>query len=204
MESSCLVFWERLGGLLLTRRVRPAVAALLLCLVAGAPASFADDYNMKETRLQGIASGGYTHSFQDTSLKGGSFDDGNGMDLLLGFQAGDYLAFQVGYQWQTQSDYDTHFFPVSVRCMSPSILDRVRLYGQFGLGLFYSQLHHELSAAQRQNARGAMLRLGGGVEVGITKNVSAIVYGAWMKGMGSTSDYESGTAGVGLQYRWDL
>ncbi len=114
------------------------------------------------------------------------------------------MAFLAGYEWQTQSDYDTHFFPVSVRALSPSILDRVHLYGQFGIGLLYSNLHHEFNTTGGENVKASAFRLGGGVEVGITDQVSAIVYGAWLKGMGSANDYEYGTAGVGLQYRWEL
>jgi len=195
--------------------------AVAACLLFGTMALAADDDEYSESdeysendeyaatheelELRGILSAGYVHSFQDTDLKSGSFDDGNGSNLSVGFQAGHYLAFLLDWEWQTRSDYDTHFFPFSVRMMSPSLLDRVRLYGQFGIGLFFSQLHGGLgNDPEVDNERGSAVRAGGGVEVGLYDDLSAIVYGGYLWGLGSTDDYKYGSVGVGLQWRWNF
>jgi hypothetical protein len=191
MRSSCALFPFSLLALVL-----PALVLLAGSATAQEPTGI---------EIQGILSGGYTHSFQDTDLSGGgSFNDGNGIEIEAGFQAGDYLVFLAGYQWQGESDYDTHFIPLSLRMLSPPLLERVHLYGQFGLGLFFSQLHNEFNNPKDDNERGSAVRVGAGVEVEITEDVSGIVYGGYLWGLGSTDDYKYGTLGLGLQYRWDL
>ena len=74
------------------------------------------------------------------------------------------------------------------------------MYGQFGIGLFFSRLHNEFN--RNDNERGSAIRAGGGFEIGINEDVSGLVYGSYMRGLGSTDDYRSATLGVGLQYRW--
>lgn len=184
---------------------RPALvvcAALFAVAALFARAASAEE-DEGEMKIHGLASVGYTHSFQHTDLPvGGSISDGNGIDALVGFQTGDYLAFQLGMQWQGESDFDTYFFPVTVRAMSPMLLDRVRMYGEFGIGLFFSELHNEFNADD--NERGSAYRVGGGFEIGITKDFSALVYSAYQAGFGSTDDYKSTILGVGVQYRWGL
>jgi hypothetical protein len=171
--------------------------ALLALSLAGVAAA------QEETKIKGLASVGYSHSFQTTSLDpGGSFNDGNGMDVLVGFQAGEYLAFLVGWQWQSESDFDTHFFPVELRAYSPPLFeDRLRFYGQFGIGLLYTRLHNEFND---DNERASAVRAGLGAEIGITENISGLVYSSFLWGLGSADDYDWGTAGVGLQYEWGL
>ncbi len=174
-----------------------AVPTMLLVL------SLAGTAVAAELELAGIISAGYRHSFQNTSLTpGGSFSDGNGVDVQAGLQAGQYLAFLVGWHWQSESDFDTHFIPVSIRGYSPPLLeDRIRLYGQFGIGLLYTRLNNEFSG---DNERASALRTGLGVEVGITEDISGIVYGSYLWGLGSADDYEWGSIGLGLEYRWGL
>lgn len=160
-----------------------------------------------ELELRGILAVGYRHSFQDTKLPGGagSFDDGNGSELSVGFQAGRYLAFLLSWEWQTGDDYDTHYVPFDVRMMSPSLLeDRVHLFGQVGIGLFFSRLQDDFETPETDSERGSAVRAGGGVEIGIREDVSAVIYGGYLWGLGSTEDYEYGTVGLGLQYRWDF
>jgi opacity protein-like surface antigen len=179
-----------------------SLVAALLVLSPAQPASAQDP---RQTKITGIVSGGYTHSFQDSDLNpGGSFSDGNGLDLLVGFQLGEYVAFMLGYQWQSESDYDTHFVPFVVRGYSPpSMSDRLRLYGEFGLGLFYSRLHNEFNQPDNDNESASAIRVGGGIELELTDDVSGLVYGHYHKGLGSADDYEWGTVGVGLQYHWN-
>ncbi len=184
-------------------------AILLASLALGALPAIAqdDDYEYKEPEpleLRGVASGSFVHSFQETQLDAGSFSDGNGTEVMAGFTAGEYLAFLLSWEWQVESDYNTHFVPVNVRMMSPSLFDRARLYGQFGIGLFFSRLSGEFDRDNEDNERAAAARVGGGVEVGITEDVSAIVFGNYLWGLGSANDYEYGTVGLGLQYKWDL
>jgi opacity protein-like surface antigen len=180
-----------------------ALAAAVLILSPVAPASAQD--GRTQTKITGLASAGYSHSFQDTDLNpGGSFNDGNGLDLQVGFQYGEYVAFTLGYHWQTESDYDTHFFPLAVRGYSPpSMSDRVRLYGEVGIGILFTRLHNEFNQPDNDNEKAAAVRLGGGVEIKLTDEVSGLVYGHYNKGMGSVDDFEYGTVGVGLQYHWN-
>jgi hypothetical protein len=177
----------------------PALSLVLAIVSAGTAAA-----QEGELQLKGLASVGYSHSFQSTFLDpGGSFSDGNGIDASVGFQAGEHVAFLVGWQWQGESDFDTHFIPVSIRGYSPPLLeDRVRLYGQFGLGLLFVQLHNEFNVDD--NERASAVRLGLGAEVGITETLSAVVYSSYLWGLGSADDYNWGTVGVGLQYEWGL
>ncbi len=171
-----------------------------------------DDYQEEEygepeqTKIQGLASLSYAHSFQDTSLPGGgSFDDGNGAEVMAGFSMGEYLAFLLSMDVQAGSNYQTYYTPLNVRMYSPSLLDdRLRLYGQAGIGLFFSELKGKFDNAQSSNERGSAVRVGGGVEIGITEDLSALVYGNYLWGLGSTDDYKYGTVGLGLQYSWDL
>ena len=194
----------------------------LACGLAAAPALAQDDDDYEEQdyeeqdsdeygepeqiEIQGIASLSYAHSFQDTSLPGGgSFDDGNGGEVMAGFTMGQYLAFLLSMDFQAASHYQTYYTPLSVRMYSPSLLDeRLKLYGQASIGLFFSEISGKFDNAQSSNERGSAVRVGGGVEIGITEHLSGIVYGNYLWGLGSTDDYEYGTVGLGLQYRWDL
>lgn len=166
--------------------------------------SHAQSGEREQLELHGLIYGGYSHSFQDTDVPGGSFNDGNGSELGVGIQTGDYVQFLASWEWQGESDYDTHFIPLSVRMLSPSLLDRMHLYGEFGIGLFFSRLHNEFNVGDDDNERGSAVRLRAGVEVGITEEVSAIAYWGYLWGLGSTDDYEYSTVGLGLQYSWGL
>ena len=160
--------------------------------------------------VRGIASLMYAHSFQDTSLEGNSFSDGNGLDFRAGFQPGDWVAFTLGYQWQSESDYDTHFFPVGVRAYAPlqrlipasGWWSRVSFYGEGAIGVFFSRLSGNFG--EEDNERASAIQVGGGVEVDITDDWSAVLDANYTKGLGSADDYEAAVLGVGIVYRWDL
>jgi hypothetical protein len=189
-----------------TRALLPLALGLLHAALIATPGAARDDYEApKQLSVRGIASASFAHSFQDTDLpRNSSFDDANGAEVMAGFQTGDYLAFLLSMDWQHESDYDTFFVPLSVRLMSPSLLDRMHLFGQVGIGLFFSQLDGSIKDQRNDNERGSAVRLGGGFEVEISEDWSGIVYGGYLWGLGSTDDYEYGSLGAGIQYRWDF
>jgi hypothetical protein len=180
------------------RRSILALAALMISVPGSALAQSGNE----GLEIRGFASLMYARSFQDTDLDGSSFDDGNGLDFRAGFQPGDWLAFTLGYQWQTDSDYDTHYFPVGVRAYTPALAERVRFYGEGAIGIFFSRLSGDLG--EEDNERAAAIQVGGGVEVDITNDWAAVLDMNYTKGLGSADDYEAGVLGVGLVYRWDL
>jgi hypothetical protein len=189
-------------GALSSSLARALAAASLLAVVGGAAVA----QEGEGIPIELLASVAYSHSFQDTDLdSGGSFSDGNGLDLNIGFQLGDHFLFGAGYQWQSESDYDIHFFPIEMRFFGPALLDRIRVYGQLATGPFFSRLHNEFNAvdSDQDNARGWAWRAGGGVEVAIQDGFSAIVSTNYTKGFGSEDDYKYTTVGVGFAYRWD-
>ena len=183
-----------------------ALAALLAAPAFGQDDDY--DYSGESDKLElyGLAQGAFVHSFQDTSLPGGgSFNDGNGFEAMAGFGAGKYFAFLLSWEFQTESDFDTHYIPFNLRMYSPPLLeDRLKLYGQASIGLFFSRLHNEFNNPQTDNERGSAVRAGGGVEIGITDDISGVLYGNYLWGLGSTDDYEYATLGGGLVYRWDF
>ena len=156
-----------------------------------------------ETNLEGVLSLGFAYSSQQTELEyGGKLKDGVGIDLDAGFQAGEHFAFLLGYEWQTSADFDSFYFPVSVRAYSPLLLERVRLYGTVGIGVFFARLHHEFNA--NGSERAAAFDAGGGFHVDITDNVALLAYARYKRGFGEVDDFESVVSGVGFEYRWDL
>jgi hypothetical protein len=182
-----------------------ALGLLHAALVASTSAAKDDYQPPEELSVRGIASASFAHSFQDTDLpRTSSFDDGNGAEVMAGFQTGDHLAFLLSMDWQHESDYDTFFVPLNVRLMSPSLLDRMHLFGQFGIGLFFSQVDGSIKDQGNDNERGSAVRLGGGFEVEISEDWSGVVYGGYLWGLGSTDDYEYGSLSAGIQYRWDF
>ena len=181
----------------------PTSAAVLLaaCLLA-LTVPRAGHAQRAGMEIRGIASLAYAHSFQDTGLSGRSFNDGNGLDFRAGFQPGDWLAFTLGYQWQSGKDYDTHYFPVGVRAYAPTIAERVRFYGQGSLGIFFSRLSGKFG--DEDNERASAFQVGSGGEVDIAEDWAAYFDWTYTKGLGSADDYEADVLGVGIVYRWDL
>jgi hypothetical protein len=180
------------------------LAALLLVGTAGDAAAQSVDpaTGVQQVRIRGILQGGYLPSFQDTDQGGHSLDDGQGLEVEVGFATGDTFAWLLGYQLSMASNYNTHFFPFSMRMYSPELLDIARLYGQVGLGLFFSQVSGKHGSAD--NERAAAWRIGGGVEVDIMKDLSGYINAGWTNGLGSADSFKYGTVGVGLIYRWDI
>ncbi len=180
------------------RSLRFHVTVTLVTLtLAGAAAA------QEEEQFKGLVSVGFAHSYQFSDLDvGGDLDDGVGIDVAAGFQAGKHLAFLVGYEWQTDDDFDTHYFPVTVRAYSPVLLDRLRLYGMVGLGVFFTRVHHEFNP--NGNQRAAAYHVGGGLQVEISEELGLLVYAKYKAGIGEVDDYESIVQGVGFEYRWGL
>lgn len=173
------------------------IATFLALTLAGAASA------QEESPLKGIISGSFANAYEFSDLdEGGDLDDSVGVDVAVGFQAGEYLAFQLGYEWQTDSGFDTHYFPAIVRGYSPVLLDRLRLYGTVGLGLLFTRPHDEFSG--NGNERAGAFHVGGGLSVDITKDLGLLVYLKYKRGMGEVDDWESLVQGVGLEYRWDL
>jgi len=184
---------------LATFALATSAASLALTLAAPRLAMAQDDEALP---IRGMASLMYAHSFQDTNLDGHSFDDGNGLDFRAGFEPGDWLALTVGYQWQSASDYDTHYFPVGVRAYTPRLAERVRFYGRAAIGVFFSRLSGDFG--EEDNERASAYQVGGGVEVDIAEDWAAVLDANYTRGLGSADDYETGVLGVGIVYRWDL
>lgn len=180
------------------RCVPSQLVLTLLGLLAAGAASAQD-----ELELKGLLSARFAHAYQLSDLDiGGELDDSLGIDVAAGFQAGRYLAFQLGYEWQTDGDFDTHYFPVTVRAYSPVLLERLRLYGTVGLGVFFTRTHHEFNG--NLNERAAAFHAGGGFSVDINDDLGLLVYAKYMQGLGQTSDFKSIVQGVGFEYRWGL
>jgi hypothetical protein len=170
---------------------------LLALTLAGAASA------QEETELKGLLSVSFAHSYQMGDLDvGGNLDDGVGLDVAAGFQAGEHLAFLLGYEWQTNDDYDTHYFPVSVRVYSPLLLDRLRLYGTVGVGVFFTRVHNEFNP--NGNDRAAAFHTGGGFSVDVSEELGLLVYLKYQRGLGQVDDFESLVPGVGFEYRWGL
>ena len=186
-----------------SRVARPRTLALtaLAALMLTAPGR-ALAQGPQALEIRGFASLMYAHSFQDTDLGGSSFDDGNGLDFRAGFQPGDWVAFTLGYQWQTDGDYDTHYFPIGVRGYAPALAERVHFYGEGAIGIFFSRLSGDFG--EEDNERASAIQVGGGVEIDIASDWSAVLDANYTEGLGSADDYEAVVVGVGLVYRWDL
>ena len=191
--------------------MRPSRAPLLLAiavlLLPGLATAQDDDYAYDEPEqieLKGIASAGLAWSFQDTDLSGGDFDDGYGFEFTGGFTAGDYLAFLVSWEFARENSWTTHFAPVTVRGYSPSIADRVRFYGEGSIGLFFSRLRNDFDNTEDDNQRASAVRVRGGAEIEIVEDISALVYGGYLWGLGAADDYKTASAGLAVQFRWGL
>ncbi len=180
------------------RSLRFHVTVTLVTLtLAGAAAA------QEEEQFKGLVSVGFAHSYQFSDLDvGGDLDDGVGIDVAAGFQAGKHLAFLVGYEWQTDDDFDTHYFPVTIRAYSPVLLERLRLYGTVGVGVFFTRVHGKFSP--NDNDRAAAFHAGGGFQVDISEELGLLVYAKYQRGFGQVDDYESVVQGVGFEYRWGL
>lgn len=163
-----------------------------------------------ETPIQGFIGISATHAFQFSDLPvgvgGGSDDlnDGNGADFRLGFQVGDRFAFDIGYEWQIESDFESHFIPFGMRVYAPPLLDRLHFYGQGAMGAFFTRLHGDFNQAGNSNERGWAWRLGIGAEIDIIEHISAVTDVMYTRGFGSAEDYEYTTVGIGVLYRWDI
>ena len=172
------------------------VTLLALTLAGGASAQ-------EKTKLTGLLSASFAYSHQMGDLDpGGNLDDGLGVDIGAGFQAGEYLAFLLGYEWQTNDDFDTHYFPLSVRAYSPVLLDRLRMYGTVGIGVFFTRVHDEFNP--NGNERAAGFHAGGGFSIDLSEEIGLLVYTKYKRGLGQVDDFESFVNGVGLEYRWGL
>ena len=150
-----------------------------------------------------------SHAFQHTDLpaKGGGnddFSDGNGLEFRLGFQVGERFAFDVGYEFHTESDYQTHFLPIGMRVYAPPVLERVHFYGQGAMGAFFSRLHNDFNGVENSNERAWAWRLGLGAEIEVIEQLSAIADVTYTRGFGSVDDYQYTTIGIGVLYRWDI
>ena len=181
----------------------PALVVGLVLAFAISGAAFAQ--NRGEAPIQGLVSVGYAHAFQSSDLPvGGDLSDGNGLDFRAGFQVGDRYAFDVGYEFQIESDYESHFIPLGMRVYAPPLLERLHLYAQGGMGAFFTRLHHEFNAKDQDNERGWAWRLGIGAEIDVMENISAVTDVRFTRGFGSADDYEYTTVGIGVLYRWDI
>ena len=68
------------------------------------------------TEIRGLLSASGVYAIQMGELGDGSdTDDSAGIDVAVGFKLGDHFAFQLGYDWQKSSDFDTHYFPAIFR-----------------------------------------------------------------------------------------
>ena len=92
------------------------VTLLALILAGGASAQ-------EKLKLTGLLSASFAYSHQLGDLDaGGNLDDALGIDIGAGFRAGDHLAFLLGYEWQTNDDFDTHYFPLIGVPIMPRLL----------------------------------------------------------------------------------
>ena len=197
----------RASGAARRAAIAPATRAVLAAVALMIPAAAAaqDPGAMK---IRGIASLMYAYSFQDTRLGGPAFNNGKGVDFRAGFQPGDWLAFTVGYQWQTggasdpADNYDTHFFPVGVRVYAPVLGERLHFFGEGAIGIFISRLSGNFG--NESNERASAIQAGGGVEVDLLDNWSGVLDVNYTKGLGSAEDYRAKVIGFGIVYRWDL
>jgi opacity protein-like surface antigen len=175
------------------------VASFALC----AATASAQDEGEDALELFGLFSARYAHAYEMSDLDvGGELDDSRGVDLAAGFRAGEYFAFQVGYEWQTDQDFDSHYFPLIFRGYSPALFERARLYGEAGLGLFFTRPHDDFNG--NGNERASAFHVGGGLQIDITEAFGLLWYLKYKRGLGEVDDWESVVNGVGLQYTWGL
>jgi hypothetical protein len=180
------------------RNLCPLFVAMMLALTLAGTASARN-----QLELEGLLDVAFAASIQRTDLdSGGDLGNGVGLNVNAGLQAGEHLAFLVGYEWQTGDDYDTHYFPVTVRAYSPLLLERLRFYATAGLGLFFTRMHSEFTP--NGNQRAAAFDAGGGFQVDISEQIALLVYARYQRGLGEVDDYESIIQGLGFQYRWGL
>lgn len=177
-------------------RLQLTVTILALTLAGAASAQ-------NKTELRGLLSVRFAHASEMSDLDvGGKFDDSQGIDVAAGFRYGESLAFQLAYEWQTDNDFDTHYFPVTVRAYSPELLERARLYGTAGLGVLFTRVHNDFKPVGNQ--RGAAFHVGGGLEISLNEQIDLLLYAKYKRGLGETDDFESVVQGIGLQYHWGL
>lgn len=157
----------------------------------------------EQSEIRGLLSVRFAHAFEQSDLDAGDkFDDSQGIEIGAGFQPGERFAFLLGYEWQTDNDFDTHYFPVTVRAYSPPLLENVRLYAMAGLGVLFTRVYNDL--APNGNQRAAAFHAGGGLELELNENVGVVVYTKYKRGLGEVDGFESVVSGVGVQYRWGL
>lgn len=198
-----------------TKVTAPTTAlAVTLLLASLAPlAAQAQDEDLEGIEIRGFASVGYMPSFQDTDLAGSSLDDGQGLEANVGFSTGDMFTFLFGYQLSMDSNYNTHFFPVTLRMYDPwkllpfvsedaELPFGIRAFTNASIGLFFTQVSGKFNSSN--NKRASAWRLGGGVEIDIVDNLAGYVDAGYTRGLGSADSYKYGTVGVGVVYRWDL
>jgi opacity protein-like surface antigen len=163
--------------------------------------------------IRGVGMVGYMPSFQDSDLAGSSLDDGQGLKVNLGFSTGDMFTWMLGYELAMDSNYNTHFFPVTMRMYDPWLLlpffeddtklpFGLRTFADASLGLFFTQVSGKFGPAD--NKRASAWRLGGGIEVDLMDNLAGFIDAGWTEGLGSANSYQYGSVGVGVVYRWDL
>ena len=180
------------------RNLRLQLTVTILVLTLGGAASA-----QNQTELRGLLSVRFAHASELSEMDtGGKFNDGQGIDIAAGFRAGERFAFQLGYEWQTDDDFDTHYFPVTVRAYSPVLMERVRLYGTVGLGVFFTRVHNDFNP--NGNQRAAAFHTGGGFEIELNESIGLLVYAKYKRGLGEASNFESIVQGVGFQYHWGL
>ena len=177
-------------------RLQLTVTILTLTLCGTASAQ-------EQSEIRGLLSVRFAHAFEQSDLDAGDkFDDSQGIEIGAGFQPGERFAFLLGYEWQTDNDFDTHYFPVTVRAYSPALLENVRLYATVGLGVVFTRLYNDLEP--NGNQRAAAFHAGGGLEFELNENVGILVYTKYKRGLGEVEDFESIVSGIGVQYRWGL
>ena len=187
----------------LCHRSRLALLGIFLAASLGGPSGTALAADDGEFELRGLISARFANAWQQGSLDdGGDLDDSQGIDTAIGFRAGEYFAFSLGWEWQTDDDFDTHYFPANFRFYSPALLERVRLYATTGMGLLFTRTHDSFNP--NGDDRAAAFHAGGGLQIEITEEIGLLWYAKYNRGLGSADDFESVVHGVGLQYSWGL
>jgi hypothetical protein len=177
------------------------VAALGIMLTAGSASAQSGDAG--ELDLRGLLSVRFAHAYEMSDLDvGGKLGDSQGVDVAAGLRMGEHFAFQLGWEWQTDDDFDTHYFPAQIRGYSPALLERIRLYGDLGIGILFTRMHNDFNA--NDDERAAAFHAGGGLQIDVTEEIGLLWYVKYKRGLGELDDFESVVHGVGLQYSWGL
>lgn len=185
-----------------SRHCRATVLRSLLVVVSIAWAGSAAAQDDDAIELRGLLSARFAHAYQMGEVGSVDLGDSQGVDTAIGFSMGDHFAFQLGFEWQTDDDFDTYYFPATFRGYSPLLFERLSLYGEFGIGLFFLEPDGALSSTDNERAAG--YHAGGGLQADISENLSLIWYAKYKRGFGQVDDFESVVHGVGLQYSWGL